>query len=125
MAGKRIKGYDQMIARLNAIADMNDEALIALEAGATLIETHAKDNAPFKNRTGHLRKRITTAVISKTKNQESVGVGSNMEYAPHVEFGTKRSKAYPFLRPAFDAKKDEVVDFVRKELEEIMKRYCV
>ena len=28
----------------------------------------------------------------------SVSVGTNVEYAPNVEYGTSRSKAYPFLK---------------------------
>lgn len=30
-------------------------------------------------------------------------IGTNVEYAPHVEFGTRRMRAQPFLRPALDA----------------------
>lgn len=119
----KIKGYQRLIQDLDAIASCDGEALIALEAGATLIEAHAKDNGPFQNRTGNLRSRITTAVTSTGKHP-SVGVGSPMEYAPHVEFGTKYSKAYPFLRPAFDAKADDVVNYVSERLAEYYRRFC-
>lgn len=47
--------------------------------------------------TGTLRNSITHEVHP---NEESVYVGTNIEYAPYVEYGTSKSPAYPFLRPA-------------------------
>ena len=32
------------------------------------------------------------------EGMSSVSVGTNVEYAPYVEYGTSRSKAYPFLK---------------------------
>ena len=33
-------------------------------------------------------------------NEKSVYIGTNIEYAPYVELGTSRAKAYPFIKPA-------------------------
>ena len=43
-------------------------------------------------------------------------IGTNVEYAPYVEFGTKNADAQPYLRPAFDATKLKVMAKFGKEL---------
>ena len=40
--------------------------------------------------------------IEKPKSQDEVFVGSAVDYAPYVEYGTVRSAAQPFLRPALN-----------------------
>lgn len=32
--------------------------------------------------------------------EDAVYIGTNVEYAPYVEYGTRRTKAQPFLKPA-------------------------
>lgn len=50
------------------------------------------------------------------KNRRSGKVGNQYDqlpptfYAWFLEFGTERMRAHPFMRPAFDAKKQEAVD---------------
>ncbi len=46
--------------------------------------------------TGTLKRSITHKFIG---NHEAI-VGSNIEYAPHVELGTVKWSGKPFLRPA-------------------------
>ena len=41
-------------------------------------------------------------------------VGTNVEYGPYKEFGTVRSAAKPFLRPALDSVMGQAVSIVRK-----------
>ena len=65
----------------------------ALEMIGLTAEKYAKELAPVD--TGRLRNSITHEVDDK-----DVYIGSNVEYAPHVEFGTVKQKAQSFLRPA-------------------------
>lgn len=51
--------------------------------------------------TGRLRSSITSE-IGKDSNGLVARIGTDVEYAPYVEFGTKRMHAQPFLRPAAD-----------------------
>lgn len=63
------------------------------------VEAKAKQLAPV--RTGRLRSSIHTT----QKNPKLVLVGSNVRYAPFVEFGTVKTPAQPYLRPALQAVK--------------------
>lgn len=73
-----------------------DEAKQELRKVALYIEQQAKVRCAVD--TGLLRSSIVTRVVG-----DGVEVGTNVEYAPHVEFGTKYQEAQPFLRPAIQA----------------------
>lgn len=64
---------------------------------AVQVDATAKRICPVD--TGRLRSSITWDV-----GEDDLGlvatIGSDVEYAPHVELGTSRSPAQPFLRPA-------------------------
>jgi HK97 gp10 family phage protein len=45
----------------------------------------------------------------------TVVVGSNVTYAPFLEFGTRRMPARPFVRPAFDRIKNRIANLITKE----------
>lgn len=64
------------------------------------VESAAKRAAPVD--TGRLRGSITRELGEDA--QGLVGrIGTNVEYAPHVELGTSRMTAQPYLRPALSA----------------------
>jgi len=65
----------------------------AMEACGMAMESNAKAITPV--RTGNLRNSVTHA-----SNEERAIVGTNVEYAPHVELGTKVQKSKPYLVPA-------------------------
>ena len=91
-----------------------------------IVEGHAKVLSPKK--TGRLAASITTqaqgqgtkpesaskygtgstetiSIINKPNSKNQVLVGTNVEYAPFMEFGTIFTDAQPFLRPALDLAK--------------------
>jgi len=92
------------------------------------VETQAKYLCPVK--LGRLRGSITTQSATRgtvveapaTSADKITGpsggldtyVGTNVEYGPYVEFGTVRSSAQPFLRPALDMAIGKAVSIVRK-----------
>lgn len=72
-----------------------------------LVEASAKNYATGNDggpnvRSGRLRSSISTALGSDEKSV-FVDVGSNVEYAPYVELGTRYMHARPYLRPALQA----------------------
>lgn len=78
-----------------ASAGIKDAISTALEEIGLLAEGYAIKKCPVD--TGHLRGSITHEVDF---GGDAVYIGTNVEYAPHVELGTSRQKAQPFLRPA-------------------------
>jgi HK97 gp10 family phage protein len=52
-----------------------------------VVERTGKENAPVD--TGRLRSSITSRVGQDIRSDPSVFIGSNLLYAPYVEFGTK------------------------------------
>lgn len=79
-----------------AIAEAIDQALVAaLEEVGLVAEGYAKRACPVD--TGRLRNSITHIVDEGTRH---VIIGTNVEYAPYVELGTRRQKKQPFLKPA-------------------------
>ena len=79
-----------------AIANAIDRALVAaLEEVGLVAEGNAKRACPVD--TGRLRNSITHIVDEGTRH---VIIGTNVEYAPYVELGTRRQKPQPFLKPA-------------------------
>jgi phage gpG-like protein len=77
-----------------------------LSRRAILVESSAKLHAsgrPGPNvQTGRLRGSITWTLGADSASLYA-DVGSNVEYAAYVEYGTDRAPAYPYLRPALAA----------------------
>ena len=53
-------------------------------------------------------------VIPKPAHGDTVYVGTNAFYGPYIEYGTVRSSAQPFMRPALDLAKGKVLTLIRK-----------
>lgn len=77
-----------------AMKDFDRANIRALTEAAILVEGKAVEKVNVK--TGALKQSITR-VVDKLK----AFVGTPLEYAPYIEFGTRFHKPYPFLRPAF------------------------
>lgn len=73
---------------------------------AVRVQNQAKINASGRPgprvRTGRLRASITHQLLSSERGLVA-RIGSNVEYAGYVEYGTDRAPAYPYLRPALKA----------------------
>jgi HK97 gp10 family phage protein len=82
---------------LNVNKSGEDKIAEALNKKALRIVRQAKQLAPVD--TGRLRSSITAELIRSGRKPKAV-VGTNVEYAPFVEFGTSKQPAQPFLRPA-------------------------
>jgi len=83
-----------------------------LETAIKVVEGEAKLQSPYQ--TGTLRNSIT----GRVEGEQGI-VGTNVEYAPYMEYGTKFTKAQPFLRPALDNNKKNLLNLFSK----IFKRY--
>ena len=108
--GKKEKMAGQ--ARVNVVEDntaaIKSKIARAIKDGLDRIgmkaEGYAKDLCPVGTPEstgipgyigGTLRNSITHITIG-----DSVMIGTNVEYAPYVEYGTSKQRAQPYLRPA-------------------------
>ena len=118
---------------------MDDAMFRALESAALIVEASAKALAPVGD-SGELRDKIDHNVVD-TSNGPAAKIGSPLDYAMYVEYGTgefaengagrKGGWSYqtpdgewhhtdgmhpqPFLRPAFKRNKDKIREIVGKE----------
>lgn len=51
--------------------------------------------------------------VSQPLEELAVNIGTNVEYAKHLEFGTIKHPPYPFLFPAIEAKRSEIVEVLK------------
>ncbi len=78
-------------------AQLRRQASAAIRKAAYDIEAHAKAVVPVD--TGNLKNSIQTTM----ENDLTAIVGTHVEYAPYVEYGTHRMAARPYLGPAAEA----------------------
>ncbi len=103
-----VRGGEQLrrnLARL-AGAERRQAQQDGLEAGARIVETHSKILCPVD--TGFLRSSIQ---VDSVTPMEAI-IAPHTDYAEHVEFGTSRMEAQPYMRPALDEHENEIVQAV-------------
>lgn len=75
-----------------------------------MVEGMAKRLTPVK--TGQLRRSINSQVVG-----DEARVGTNVHYAPYVEYGTRRpTKEQPYLRPALDNNRNKIIRLYGEEI---------
>lgn len=118
---KSVTGVEDTIQR---IRNIRNEAIrnlsVATLAGATVVNDDAKARAPV--RTGNLRRSIHPELGEYSSERVTVWVGTDVEYAPYVEMGTSKQAAQPYLRPALNENRQDIIDSVEKIFQEILRR---
>lgn len=94
----------------------------AVAAGARVVRDEAKARVPIE--TGLLKESIVVRRPRGTLGQAVVGFLSPVSRRAHLtEFGTSRSRAKPFMRPALDTKADaairKIADTLRRGLDRL------
>lgn len=88
--------------------DEDEKKRLRIDIGL-LVEGKAKELCPVD--TGLLRSSISSKVVGT-----DIIVGTNVPYAPHVEFGTMKMKARSFLRSAAFHSRDRIIELIKKRL---------
>ena len=78
------------------------------------IERDAKKKCPVD--TGRLRGSVTTNIISTYSGE----VGTNVEYAEYVEYGTRYQSAQPYFEPAVETNEDKFNDALDEIIERLL-----
>jgi len=106
----KLHGVPKTAAKLKSLPPKARAALFnALSDGAAKIRETARELVPVD--TGFLQKSIRVH-IRKTRNP-GFSVVARAFYGAFIEFGTRRNRAQPFLRPAFF----KHISAIRKEAE--------
>lgn len=132
----RVEGVEQLLQRLNEVAD-EEKIRAALGRACALVERSAKQNAP--KGTGELRRSITSRIEEDGGDLTGV-VFTPLEYAPYVEYGTglfaedggrkdvpwnyqddegnwhstSGQHPQPFLRPALNENREEIIRILKE-----------
>ena len=78
---------------------------------------HAISDATRRAKTAGKLAKIRTGTYSGTAPEEqAVYIGSNVQYAAYVEYGTSKTKAQPFLKPAVTNHTQEYQEIVERFL---------
>lgn len=59
--------------------------------------------------------------VNASQDEDTAYIGTNVEYAPHVEFGTSKAAAQPYLRPALDVMEADVKRYIREIIADHLK----
>lgn len=139
-----IENLDKLLTKLENLKTVSVEQ--AVNEACILVENDAKKRCPVD--TGELRMSITHEIEETSENRTTGAVGTNLEYAPYVEFGTgifsslgngrqdrwsyKDAKGewhstigqqpQPYLHPALDDNRKEVKKLIQKKIEEGVKK---
>lgn len=112
----RVDGFPEVERLLKQTGHKLTDAIKGAVAETALnVERNAKQATPVD--TGRLRSSIG---VSFDGNRLGADVATNVEYAPHVEFGTVKQEAQPFMTPAREAAVRDFPDTVAKHARRVI-----
>ena len=95
--------------------EVTRRAQLAVRKTAADIEASGKRNSPVD--TGHLRGSISTTISNGGLSAE---IGPTASYGAYVEFGTRRMRPQPFMRPAADQHFPEFTEAVARLSQDLL-----
>ena len=106
----KIKGTEETINKIRVFGSRAFSELEQkmLEVVADFVDD-AKEFAPFV--TGYLKNHITGKIIKVSRGIVVIGrIHSRAKYSFFQEYGTIRHAAHPFMRPAFNKNKMQIIE---------------
>lgn len=102
--------------KLNGIeAKLENAQKRGLILSGILVAQRASGLAPID--TGRLKRSITNSMPKQMgRLSYRVDVGTNVEYAPFQEFGTRFMNAQPYLIPALNKSRKEITQLIAKNI---------
>lgn len=110
-----IKGMDRLLRQFDEIENL--DWVKAEVEGLQLIADEAKSIVPVD--TGALQETIRVEVEGETVNL--MAGDDNVDYSLHVEFGTVKMAAQPYMRPAIDTREEQAIQVMANNLERQIK----
>lgn len=106
----------EMVRRLNHCGEVVASHARKMVSESTRAHGPSLPGDPPHTDTGRLRNSISHGVEDRGMGKLVAIVGSNVEYAPYLELGTKRMAARPFLLRAIEEKQTEIRDILSRPM---------
>lgn len=117
-----MKGMDDLIKRFEEMGKKSTSVMNeALIEGSQPVLDEMKSTNAFKDRTGRLRESLKISKVRTSKGGKLIWVGdvdASCGYSWYVEYGHSKAAARPFIRPAWNKRKNEA----QKRIIEAVKR---
>jgi HK97 gp10 family phage protein len=119
-AGVEIIGLKEVEEKFRRMSEeaRGERLAVCARAGALLIQNGAKKRCPVD--TGTLRRSIHTEDGKISSTRAEVVIGTDVDYAPYVEYGTGRMRAQPYMRPALDEEAEAAGEAAREAFLRLM-----
>jgi len=122
-----ISGADVLLRDLERMIPSDTNVDDALKAGAEPIRDEMQRNAPV-GETGNLKRAVKVGNVRTRKNGRTITIGIHRRdidlsakgghyYPAYVEYGhggPRPAPPHPFVRPAYDLKKDEAWNAIKQ-----------
>jgi HK97 gp10 family phage protein len=127
-----LKGFDSLVKKFNTLGRGIQNKIMspALKAGAKVVLTESKRLAPvlsgtlrktLKVKKGvRSRKAISWYVQTGTREKMGISMDDKAYYPASVEFGTRKIKAKPYMRPALVNARTPAIKAVGEKMGEKM-----
>jgi len=125
----KVYGHEKLVVEIAGIEGVLDRSIAeGLAEAAEKIKEDAKGFCPVD--TGSLRRSIRTSTVNSQGHLHMVSVsagggevtnprtGKPVDYAAYVEFGTSKTKPQPFMQPAVDGNREEIVRILYRKVQE-------
>lgn len=111
----KFEGFKEFIDWADLLDEKIEEQVHkSLLKSAYKVESKAKSLTPVD--TGRLRSSITTDDNS-TEGSIEIEIGTDVEYAPYVEYGTTKQAEQPFLNPALNSEIPKILTEVSSAIQ--------
>ena len=109
-----VEGMNDLLRNIDIL---KDTVLTAQAAGMAQVSVDvantAKQTHSFTNRTGNLEGSIQPEPVEIDGSIITGVIRAGMECSKHVEYGTSKSAPYPFMEPAKEANKQNLIDTMK------------
>lgn len=106
----KVEGLKELEQKLDRLTEKSRDNLVgALDNSALRVLRSAQQKCPVD--TGNLRASLTKET---SKKELYTVVGTKVYYAPYVEYGTRKMRPKPYLKPAYLENEKDIKNLLKK-----------
>jgi HK97 gp10 family phage protein len=104
-----IKGLEKLLSQFDALKDI--DIISGILGAGYILQAESQKNAPVD--TAFLENSPTTEIVSP----DLVEMVFHANYAVYQEMGTPKMKAHPYVRPAIESEKDNMIKYLKSYID--------